>query len=471
MLLLCLLNVAMVIALGVGAVTAYSLSASLLVCALLGLSVVVWASLSPLSFFAPAALLQASAFLYVAPLALNRWVEGVLTQDRQDLISHGPVNRAVWLALLAAAIFSLAAAPWALAGSGQRSGPPRRLPPGTRVVALLLIVLGALCLAFLVYQLGGFERISRLSHGERYLAMRGKGLIRVGIDLLFLGGVLLYASLGRSAAWRRLLIVVLLLVAFGALFVVEQRRMAPFKLLITLVVLRHTIVRRIPKGAVIGLGLLVLGAGMFQGVFRGLSERSWKGLTEVPGVAFNLANSEFGYPTLTIADILDRVPRERDWLKGGSYLDSVGVLVPRAVWPGRPRPLGERYVAEFYTDYWRRGGGFGFTPVGEAYWNWGVLGVVGVFALLGLVAQLGERAVTSSLGQRPVPVICYALLAPFLIMFYRFDSASFLKGNLILILPLLVIVALLGALDRLKRSVFRAGGSELSARGTPGERC
>ena len=67
----------------------------------------------------------------------------------------------------------------------------------------------------------------------------------------------------------------------------------------------------------------------------------------------------------------DRVPRERDWLKGGSYLDAVGVLVPRAVWPGRPRPLGERYVAEFYTDYWRRGGGFGFTPVGEAYWNWG----------------------------------------------------------------------------------------------------
>lgn len=458
MLFLCLLNSAMVLLLGLGAVTDYPLIVSLAVCALLGLSVVLWASLSPLSFFAPAALLQASAFLYVAPLALNRWMEDVLTLERPDVIFFGPVNRAVWLALLAAVVFSFAATPWALAGSGAGSAAPRLSYRTSRPVALLLIVLGAICFALLVEQLGGLERIGELSYADRYLAMRGKGLVRVGVDLIFLGGIIYYASLGRWAPpWRRWLIVTLLAVAFSVLFLVEQRRMAIFQLLVTFLVLRHTIVRRIPKSTVIFLGLFVLGAGLFQGVYRGLSEPSLSGLSQVSSSAFNLANSEFGYPTLTVADVLARVPRETGWLGGRSYLESVGVLVPSAIWPDRPQPLGERYVAEFYTDYWKRGGGFGFTPVGEAFWNWGTLGVVAVFACLGSVAQLGERVMASRLGQRPVLAMCYALVAPFLIMFYRFDSASFLKGSLILILPLLLAMAVIKTLDWMARGGVRGG--------------
>lgn len=460
-LLLCLLNAGMVALLAVGALSGYALTTSVAASLLLGLSVLVWASLSPLTFFSPPALLQTSAFVYVAPLALNRWTRGVLTLEREEVIAFAPVDEAIWLALLAAAAFCLAATPWAVAGEEPRPAPARRRVGGTAIVVIACLLLGSVCLALLIRHLGGLEQIATLGYADRYLAMRGMGPLRVGVDLIFVGGVIYYASQGRrpGAAWRRLLIVALMLGVFGFLFVVEQRRMALFQLLFAFLVLRHALVRRFSSSVLALLGLAIVSVGLVQGLVRGLAERNWGELGALPGYSFNLANTEFGYPTLTIADILARVPDHSDWLGGSSYLDSIAILVPSALWPGRPQPLGEYYVSRFYPEYWERGGGFGFSPVAEAFWNGGIVLVVGVFALLGAVAAAGDRLLVARLAARPSLGMAYALLAPFLLMFYRFDSASFLKGALYLIVPLLLALGTARGLDRAARALAPAPGS------------
>jgi hypothetical protein len=100
--------------------------------------------------------------------------------------------------------------------------------------------------------------------------------------------------------------------------------------------------------------------------------------------------------------IIERVPIDVEPLWGESYLAAAGIAVPRALWPGKPRSIDGRVGSTFFgVDYGIPPGG-----LGEAYWNFGVAGVVAVFLLIGLLFRWGADATLQRSGS-PFVVVAY----------------------------------------------------------------
>lgn len=78
--------------------------------------------------------------------------------------------------------------------------------------------------------------------------------------------------------------------------------------------------------------------------------------------------------------ILAKVPQEEDMLYGRTYLEWTLRFVPRQLWPEKPRGVDVQANQTFFGADW----GLPAGPVGEAYWNFHLPGVLVVFFLLGV---------------------------------------------------------------------------------------
>lgn len=69
---------------------------------------------------------------------------------------------------------------------------------------------------------------------------------------------------------------------------------------------------------------------------------------------------------------------------GLTYLDSLVLLIPKSIWPDRPLDLSERFIRERLAG-WQPGMGMGYSLLAEAYLNFGWLGCLIQYALLGFI--------------------------------------------------------------------------------------
>jgi hypothetical protein len=142
---------------------------------------------------------------------------------------------------------------------------------------------------------------------------------------------------------------------------------------------------------VLGFAVLLLGIlGGFRAgvVWRG--EIEWDKLTDVSSAVtsvFGAAGLEGEIVTRGgrqngLLPILAQAGNQVDFLLGKTYLDPLTIPIPRALWAEKPRSVGA-LVGETFFDYVTD---FAIPPgaVGEAYWNFYVPGVVGVFFLFGI---------------------------------------------------------------------------------------
>ncbi|MDB4795594.1 oligosaccharide repeat unit polymerase [Verrucomicrobia bacterium] len=83
----------------------------------------------------------------------------------------------------------------------------------------------------------------------------------------------------------------------------------------------------------------------------------------------------------SIFPILHHVPNNVDYLYGKSYLVIVGSVVPKAIWADKPSEVGNTASEVFYNN---KSGGMPPGIIGEAYWNFGIVGVFGTFFIHGL---------------------------------------------------------------------------------------
>jgi len=129
----------------------------------------------------------------------------------------------------------------------------------------------------------------------------------------------------------------------------------------------------------------------------------------------------------TSYSVLDRalgIGTDSDLLLGESYtVHPVVNLVPRSWWPSRPDNLAVRFSKRYFnTDQLTEG--LGFSPVLEAYLNFGQLGIIGVFAVIFLTLVILEE-------RHPVGNICYILLIAFalpnIINWNRIDMSTAFK--------------------------------------------
>jgi hypothetical protein len=159
-------------------------------------------------------------------------------------------------------------------------------------------------------------------------------------------------------------------------------------------------------------------------------------------------------------------PREFPFRYGGTYLDSVLFVIPRAIWPAKPRSFGlavGRYLFAVETD---------IPPgyIGELYINFHVAGIVVGMYLLGLLLR---KAHQWTINGDPVALTVYSVVAPYLIFFM---GRSFIGAGTLALIPcvlmLPVIYFLRRPVDRERQiSAGRSSGRYPNRTGEPhGER-
>jgi hypothetical protein len=135
--------------------------------------------------------------------------------------------------------------------------------------------------------------------------------------------------------------------------------------------------------------------------------------------------------------ILGLVPNHVDYLRGSSYLAVLTLPIPRALWPQKPGLVAGRVGATFFNS------NFGIPPgaVGEAYWNFGVPGVLIVFSLFGAFLKLLADTFVRH-AHHP------AAIAPYVITLFLFAGPDGLAAIawLMMLVPTLGYLVVIGAI-------------------------
>jgi hypothetical protein len=197
------------------------------------------------------------------------------------------------------------------------------------------------------------------------------------------------------------------------------------------------------------MGAVAFGLGVVVSLTRAVGTQPLVQIVTERPEYLNPANSEFGAPLLTITEVIRRVPAEAPHRLGLGYVNALGSMVPLVIWPNRPDAAGEWYAKTFYPGEFSRGGGFAFSPVAEAYLNFGSLGVVIVFLCVGFLIRVMQDHWRLERGVGSLSFVAYVLMTPWLFLFFRVDTVSLLKGYAIFnLVPLVGLFVLIRALVR-----------------------
>lgn len=270
---------------------------------------------------------------------------------------------------------------------------PRQVPLRTTV-----LVGGAFAVFLLAVQMRGgiVEHFISLGRG-RQRAIGGLGYIGVLIRLGVIASVVWYAF--DPKAGKNPLYWGTFAVSLVSIFLWSGSRsdvIFPLAFLLILWALRH---KAIPwkRGAMAGATALVLFGGL--GALRASTmtgEPAWEIVTDLQVArALDFADEQLERreqnPGGGYTAIVGRVPQDVDLLYGRTYVGALLFFTPRALWAEKPRATGS-YVNKYL--YGTTGpvelsgsppevGGIPSGPVGAAYWNFYIPGVLILFALYG----------------------------------------------------------------------------------------
>ena len=408
---------------------------------------------SRLGIFAPAVICAGFGVLYALPFALTFVGGGLLLDERAYAL--GAVSKAAWLHTLGILTILAGYLLYGQFGRPSRNRPSvlsREWPSSFLLpVALLVMALGAFTTLQFFAAYGGSVGLQGESYAGRGLAMRGEGLRLSGMH--FVSVIALVAYYDAAARHRRSLAIVFLAGA-GALLlfwtIVTGSRGPLLRFMIAAVAVHAFTGGRVTRRTALIAGSAVLLATLVHSVigrnFAVLRSIDWR---TVPYFALNPANGEFGSVIPTTADVIANVPSNEPHEFGTTYVEAVGVVVPRFIWPNRPLAAGEWYAAEFYPSVWQSGGAYGFSPIAEAFLNFGVAGVFLLGLFFGMLLHRWEDTVAASTGNDPrFGVISYALATPWLAFMWRLDFASVLKNYAVLTMIPVAAVILAAAILR-----------------------
>ncbi|MHB1328577.1 MAG: O-antigen polymerase [Gemmatimonadales bacterium] len=403
----------------------------------------------PLGPLAPSRVFLWGGTLYIIPPALTVWLTGTLSDIRladQPILADGAV-----LSLIA---FATAAIGIGVGGLLSKPVAPLARPSRplgvsmvvTWIPALALFGVGASAVGWFVFGIAGLGNLTSANYGERYQMMAGYGVILLGVQSVIVAVLVLYAS-GLEAG-RGFLAGLAVLAGMGFLGFwtgVVGSRSAFIQLVIGFLAIRQMLGKKIPSWKLASVAVVLLLAGLVVGVARA-------GIRHLRDIdvgrslfLLNPANSEFGATLATIGDVSSAVPSQDSYRGGTTYLEAFAVVVPRKIWPNRPPGAGEWYVERFYPEVAEAGGAYAFSPVAEAYLNFGVTGIVVIFLCLGLIVSRLDRGVVRMAGNSTAAAF-YGIGVFWLLMFSRLDSATLLKTVFVLTFGQMLVVWLIGRL-------------------------
>ncbi len=314
----------------------------------------------------------------------------------------------------------------AAVGAASKSNRPVSPQP---LLVLSLAVCG-ICVVMIV----AMEALGRaLLEGDIFARNEAnRGVMAGGAHLLPVGAALAIVS-GQSVSWR-LRSLVLAAIAAGML-VVYYVLASRGELLLTCILavyLFHYNVRRIAWYYIVPAIPVLLGVMAVLGTMRvfhsgGPYEMLRSTNREVLEQALSIEHLEPYRHISQAVELLADGPPEGQFLLGSSYLRALEIIPPSVMLPWqRPATLDQWYVSTYDPETARKGGGWGFPALIEAYFNLGPVGCFLVFALASLgISALHRRA--SLAPQWSIARLADCLLAAVLLQFFRISFASFFK--------------------------------------------
>lgn len=203
--------------------------------------------------------------------------------------------------------------------------------------------------------------------------------------------------------------------------------------------------RKFAPTRILAIGLLGVVLISFLGGFR---SRIWKG--ELSLTSENdeksvveyfeqgaVESAERAWTASGLLPILARVPDDVDLLYGSSYFALLTLPIPRSVWPDKPGQIGGLVGDVFFQSP----AGTPPGPIGEAYWNFHVPGVILIFFIFGTFQKWLSHAFIKY-RHEPAAVLVYLT-----VLFTIDPSTPAVVVCLMLVVPLLVLLRLVGALS------------------------
>jgi hypothetical protein len=314
--------------------------------------------------------------------------------------------------------------------------------------AWILVGFGGSMYAVFIAKVGFVALLSRVDYAEKYLLSNGLGPFLMGLQVMIAG--CLWAEASQLTRTQRLPFrCIALAIAVWTLAFISVRT--------NFVILalgygwihcarRGLELQRVRIVLVVGLLLAYVGLEGFS-LFRGAVQEHQMGdaLQSISAhaedsVASIVGGSELSHPFLTTIEVMQQ-ERAGD-LGGESYWNALPAFLPRALNPGRPDALSERFVRTQYAELAERGGGASFSLVAEAWWNFGsLLGPFFIAVALGAMLMWVERrAYHNAAG-------IFAKLTPYLVYLvviaHRSEAAILVKQSVSILI--IVLVACLAA--------------------------
>ena len=176
--------------------------------------------------------------------------------------------------------------------------------------------------------------------------------------------------------------------------------------------------------------IIIIGIVFFVGSFWLVQQRNNDlEYSRVGAIQESFVNNEFVYPMQTLAYIIDD---KWDLRYGYTYFVlPFQIAVPRYIYPNKPEDLGKEFVNKTFGEGSQ---GYAYTPVTEAYLNFGILGPLFVFVLFSLAfSQLIRKFNLSSIS------FVYFLLYSFVFDFCRGTFATVIYQVLVSLLFYFII--------------------------------
>jgi hypothetical protein len=261
------------------------------------------------------------------------------------------------------------------------------------------LALISLSLIFLLtVQVGGIIAFVLLGYGSSAETF-GRGYLAIGFPWLFVASMLL---LYRYAVYRKRRDIVLFVLAFFANVVIHAllgNRSTILYMALTAGFFVHYSIRPLTLRWILPIGVIGFLFLNIFGYLRGSKYESFADFTTRTtdvanrvsangdlkrGWVYTLTTGEFVVPFETLPEMMRSVGTSISPRFGVTYLQAPLFVIPSAVFPDRPLPLSNWYMAQFYGNGFGLNEGRAFYFMSEGYLNFGPAGIVAIALIWGV---------------------------------------------------------------------------------------
>ena len=136
------------------------------------------------------------------------------------------------------------------------------------------------------------------------------------------------------------------------------------------------------------------------------------------------------------------ISKESPYQLGATYMADIINIVPNFIYPDRPDTIPVVLAKEYLSDY-EVGRGFGYSPLAEAYLNFGMEGAIINFIIMGWIFGVYWRIIIGICRKMYIPaIVCsttFHIVGMYtLLLTFRGTSLSFVKISTMMLVPLII---------------------------------